>query len=111
MLRVYPSVYVNSVSPTQLTLNVVSTPDQQDLSTSQSATIAVKLPDGTFKSWTATVVNPTSRQVTVVYSYLTGDLPIVGEYFIRVDLTLTGGGVVKTSALPLLVIDDFEPLG
>jgi hypothetical protein len=51
------------------------------------AVLQVKMPDGTFAAWPATVSNPTSGQLSYTTNG-TSDVTEVGEYVIQANVTL-----------------------
>lgn len=102
-------VYQGAKAPDAYVLNVIPGDSGIDLSTVTAATFAVRLPDGTETSWSASRSNQTTTTLRLTHTFdaLGAELATQGPYVIYAALTIPSG-TVRTEPLRLQVKGEFE---
>jgi len=79
-----------------------------DLSDASSIIMKIRKPSGVVSSWTASV--DTDNSFYALYSTISGDLNIAGEYFISLSLTTVDGKSITGQSDSFMVYDQFYDL-
>ena len=86
-----PVVFKDALRPVSLKVTVRRRNADVDLSVAASAYFLVRKPDQTDHTWTATIVETDETFVVLRYSFVSGDVPLLGTYLLFPQIGLPSG--------------------
>lgn len=86
-----PWVYVGSVTPEQLVIEIVPSTEGLDMTTVTAVVLSILRGDGTTSSWSTTIVSATAAMLTVKHVYVANDVPAVEKLSVAPLLTVPSG--------------------